>query len=276
MPGTRGSRARALRLRRKAWRARLKASPGQPRHRPWYAPWRLLPGGRPALRHQLARRFRTWRWRHGMAAPRNRQGRPLGWRQRIARRWHLWRGHPGSGTILLGTRRYGRRQRLRAWLRRRRQQPPRPMPAWTGPAGQRVNHIRTYRWMRKDPPAAQPQPRRRAPAPPAQQTGNGTGPAGAGTTARGGTMDTGAMADQIREMSGQDFADPEDVHRTVAGYHELIAAMQEATHQTAEKLSETGVHPAYVQAMEEAAQHLNGIAEELEQVTAGGVMQGPG
>ena len=89
-------------------------------------------------------------------------------------------------------------------------------------------------------------------------------------------MDTKEMGDQIREQGGRDFADPQDVHDTLTGLHEIVAAMQETLQQISERLSETGVHPAYVDATEEAASQMSGIADELEQVTAGGVMRGPG
>jgi len=41
-------------------------------------------------------------------------------------------------------------------------------------------------------------------------------------------VDTGAMADEIRSMAGRDFSDPQDVHDTVSGVHEIVAALQEA------------------------------------------------
>jgi hypothetical protein len=292
-PGSRGSRRRALRNRRKAWRRRLKANPALARRRPWYAPWRMQPGGKPALRHRLSRRVRTWRRRHRLYAPRNRQGRRLTWRDRIARRWHIWRGHPGSGAILLGGRpRLSRRVAARArriasprrwrWLRRHRQAPPRQMPAWTGAAGQRINHHRQYRWLRGGTPVRpqpQPQPRRQRGAQPAgngSSRSNGSGPVpGAGQT-RGGAMDTGAMAESIREQGNHEFVDPQDVHDTLTGMHEIVAAMHDALQVMAQHLAESGVHPAYAEATAEAANQMTGIADGLQSVTQGGVMQGPG
>jgi len=89
-------------------------------------------------------------------------------------------------------------------------------------------------------------------------------------------VDTGAMADEIRSMAGRDFSDPQDVHDTVSGVHEIVAALQEALNEMGQRLEETGVHPAYPAAVQEAASQMSGIADELEAVTAGGVMQGPG
>lgn len=89
-------------------------------------------------------------------------------------------------------------------------------------------------------------------------------------------MDTGAMADQIRELQGQEFRDPQDVHDSVAGLHYLVAALQDVLRDFGERFDETGVHPRYGEATREAAGQMAGIADTLEQVTAGGVMRGPG
>lgn len=88
--------------------------------------------------------------------------------------------------------------------------------------------------------------------------------------------DTKAMADEIRSMGGREFSDPQDVHDTLAGMHELIAALEEVLRQWGDTLEETGVHPRYAEAAKEASAAMSGIAEELEAVTRGGVMQGPG
>jgi hypothetical protein len=84
------------------------------------------------------------------------------------------------------------------------------------------------------------------------------------------------MADEIRGMGGHDFADPQDVHDYVANVHQLVDAMQENLAARADQLDETGVHPAYPEAVREAAMAMSGIADQLEGVTAGGVMRGPG
>jgi hypothetical protein len=88
--------------------------------------------------------------------------------------------------------------------------------------------------------------------------------------------DTAAMADEIRSMGGHEFADPDDVHSTLTGMHEIVAACQETLARWGEQLGETGVHPAYADAAREAASSMTGIADELEEVTSGGVMHGPG
>jgi hypothetical protein len=84
------------------------------------------------------------------------------------------------------------------------------------------------------------------------------------------------MADEIRSMGGAEFADPQDVHDTVSGAHEIVAALQEVLNGWGFTLSETGVHPRYAEAMQEAAGGMQGVAEQLEEITSGGVMRGPG
>jgi hypothetical protein len=88
--------------------------------------------------------------------------------------------------------------------------------------------------------------------------------------------DTAAMADEIRSMGGREFEDPQDVHDTLAGMHEIVAACQETLAHWGQQLGETGVHPAYAEAAQEAAGSMAGIADQLEGVTSGGVMRGPG
>lgn len=89
-------------------------------------------------------------------------------------------------------------------------------------------------------------------------------------------MDTAAMADEIRSQGAHDFSDPQDVHDTLADMHQLVEAMQDTLSQWAERLTETGVHQKYPEAVQEAANQMHGIADQLESVTAGGVMRGPG
>jgi L-lactate utilization protein LutB len=84
------------------------------------------------------------------------------------------------------------------------------------------------------------------------------------------------MAEQIKEMGFREFSDPQDVHDTVAGMHQIVQALQETLQHMGEALAETGTHPAYSQAASDAASQMSGIADELEAVTAGGVMRGPG
>jgi len=237
------------------------------------------------VRRRLSRWFRTWRWKHGLYSPRDRRGRPVTWRARAVRRWRIWRGHPGSGTILLGRRirlRHRAAARLRAiasprhwrWLRSRRQEPPKPLPAWTGAAGERISNRRTYQWVARTPPAApQPQPRSR---PAAQGTGNGTGPGQGAGQEKGKRMDTHAMAEQIREDGKREFDSPQDVHDTLTGMHEVVAAVQETLAHWGEALAEMGTHPRYAEVTAEAAQQMRGIADQMEEVLSGGVMQGPG
>jgi hypothetical protein len=84
------------------------------------------------------------------------------------------------------------------------------------------------------------------------------------------------MADEIRTMGQAEFADPQDVHDTLTGMHEMVQAMQDVLNGWGLSLAETGVHPRYPEAAQEAAQRIAGVAETLEEVTSGGVMRGPG
>jgi hypothetical protein len=84
------------------------------------------------------------------------------------------------------------------------------------------------------------------------------------------------MADEIRSMGGGEFADPDDVHEYLVNVHDLIAALQDNLYSSGEQLAEMGVHPRYAEAVQEAGAAMGGIAEEVESVTSGGVMRGPG
>jgi hypothetical protein len=92
----------------------------------------------------------------------------------------------------------------------------------------------------------------------------------------GSTVDTHAMADEIRSMGRAEFSDPQDIHDTVSGGHEIVAALQEVLNGWGFTLAETGVHPAYAEAMQEAAVAMSGVADQLASITSGGVMRGPG
>jgi hypothetical protein len=89
-------------------------------------------------------------------------------------------------------------------------------------------------------------------------------------------MDTHAMADDIRTMGGAEFADPQDIHDTVSGMHEIVGAIQEVLNGWGLTLAETGAHPAYAEAAQEAAGQMSGVSDQLKQITSGGVMRGPG
>lgn len=89
-------------------------------------------------------------------------------------------------------------------------------------------------------------------------------------------MDTHAMADEIRSMGSAEFADPQDVHDTLAGMHELVQSMQDVLNGWGLSLAETGVHPVYSETVQEAAGAMSGIADQLQSVLSGGVMRGPG
>ena len=277
--GTPQQRANRLasRARVRAVRRRRAANPYARRSR-WYAPWRRQRSGRVPGR---------------IARPRPQ----LTLTGRARRRWNIARGrHQG-----LGIGRKPLRARLRAWryrntsrqvwgqrwaaFRRPRRRPlPRPLaaawqPWWLGTWTARLDRRRQDRWMQRH--------RRNAPVPsrrPAWRPG-GLVPEVAGhvmtspdgSSARGGFMaDTMAMADEIRTMGGGEFAGPEDVHEYLQNVHQLVEALRENLSNKGLELSEMGVHPAYPEAIQEAAGMMTGIADQLEQVTAGGVMRGPG
>ena len=89
-------------------------------------------------------------------------------------------------------------------------------------------------------------------------------------------MDTRAMADEIRSMAGGEFHDANDVHDTLAGMHEIVDAVHESFTHWANLLPEMGTHPLYAEVVQEVAGMLSGISDKLQEVTAGGVMRGPG
>jgi hypothetical protein len=210
---------------------------------------------------------RWWRRQH-----------PVGWRTRIARRWRARRGlHRGLGIARPG--------------RVRTRRPPRPLLAgarnspglnrirhtWLGRGLAGIDRRRQDRWLRRQrrhAPAGVARPR--APQPVVIRTADGAGtswpPAPQGARRAG----TSAMANRIREMAGQDLTDPQDVHDSLTGMHELIAALHENLDRWGGQLESSGMHPAYAAALQRAAGSMAGVADRLAEVTAGGVMHGPG
>jgi hypothetical protein len=226
----------------------------------------------------------TGRWaslRSRFRAPRHpRTGRKLGWRARIVRRRDISRRgmHKGLGTA---------RPSLRSG------RPPRPLfaGARNSPGLHRfrnsrlgrgitwIDRRRQDRWLRRQrryapaavrrPHAPRPGIRLGHPSPYAIPL-NGLNPRAGGGT------DTRAIADQIRVHGGHQFTDAQDIHDSLTGMHELVSAAEDVLAGWWQSLAGTGLHPAYAEAMRKAAGHIAGIADQLEGVTSGGVMRGPG
>jgi hypothetical protein len=298
--GSRGTRRRAMRARYRAWRARLKADPSAPRHRPWHAPWRMIPGGRMSWRH----RFRNWRaarvrgrwsrmWRRRLVVPRDRHGRPLSRRARLARWWRIRRGHsPGifrlRRRVPLRQRVTGRLRRLRPrnwrWLARRRGRPPRPYANrwWARTAAGRwlagrLDRRRMARYMRRrGETAAQPVPRPR-PA----RTVDGTGIFGPGHTRAGGNgMGANTVEPVIAEvqrLGSWDPGDPEDLDDTIRNLSRISRATSHAFRQIASRLEDhVGIHQDIPDALHENGESISHVSDELEGRLGGGLMSSRG
>lgn len=273
-PGRRMAR-QARRARGRAWQVKLNRV--NPLRRRWYAPWRRS--------HVPAWRFR---------------GRKLTWRARIARRWNIRRGKH-SGLSRRRVRRPARvvlrswRRRLgprRAWARFRRHRRrtagvPRPW-AQRGKRYQRQvarfdqwRRDRFRRRFRRHRPAAAPAsaPPGHPAGPPAPAkpvvlpSGRGVPPDENRTTGGTGMADVQSIADAIEELGGWDAEDPDQIHTTLTNLHRVIGSTQSALQRIGDKLPETGVKDSYAEAVNEAAAALGGIADQLESVIGGGVVQ---
>jgi len=89
---------------------------------------------------------------------------------------------------------------------------------------------------------------------------------GPGITGQGATG-TGLRetAEEIRQMSGRQFADSDDVHNTLIDLHQIIGATQESMYALGHKIAELpGVVPEYSAAAFEASGRLQGIADVLQ------------
>ena len=85
--------------------------------------------------------------------------------------------------------------------------------------------------------------------------------------------DVSSIADAIEELGGWDAEDPEQIHDTLTSLHRVIGSAQSALQRIGDKLPETGVKDSYAEAVNEAAAALGGIADQLESVIGGGVVQ---
>jgi hypothetical protein len=204
-------------------------------------------------------------------------GRTLTRRERMARRWRIWRrSHAG-----LGIRGTGARAR----------RPPRPLlggPARGNAAMQRfrasalgrwiarLDRRRQDRWLRRQQRNA-PVPRTRRPAAPVPHIpGYGNSPARTSVNrTRGGNSmaDIHAYTDEIRGAI-HDWIDANDLDGTVEHAHEFPRAIQEEFAAFAERLREsTNLAPRIAEAFEEAASSMAGIADQLHEQTTFGVQQ---
>jgi hypothetical protein len=226
---------------------------------------------------------RVSRWsslRRRLAAPRHRRtGQRLGWRARIARRWRSRRGlHRGLG--IGGARQVGRPPRpllagLRnsPGLRRFAASPLGRGAAW-------IDRRRADRWLRRQrryAPAGVMRPAAPRPGTPGHRLLQASASLiPARTPQAGGRVNIAAMVAQIRAHGAHEFTDAQDVHDTVTGMHEPVQAMHEVLSRWEAALAGSGVHPAYADAVREAAVALAGTVGRLQGVMAGGVTRGPG
>ena len=80
------------------------------------------------------------------------------------------------------------------------------------------------------------------------------------------------VADNIRQMSGKEFVDSDDVHNTLIDLHQIIDGTQQAMHDLAQRIAELpGVVPEYSAAAYEASGRLQGIAGQLQEKVGQGV-----
>jgi len=80
------------------------------------------------------------------------------------------------------------------------------------------------------------------------------------------------VAQGIREMSGSEFQDSDDVHDTLVNLHEIVAATQESMHNLGMQIYDLpGVVPEYSEAAFEAAGRMSGIADDLQAKVGQGI-----
>jgi len=88
------------------------------------------------------------------------------------------------------------------------------------------------------------------------------------------------MASQAEQVSGEisalgswDPGDAQDLHDHVSSLHQVGGATADMYRQSARTIEGTGLHPDYVDALDEAASSIDSIIEELQQRIGGGVMR---
>jgi hypothetical protein len=81
------------------------------------------------------------------------------------------------------------------------------------------------------------------------------------------------VAEQIRDLS-VDWDDAEELHQVLMHLHEIIEATQERFQRLGDKLAETALTERYSEAVAEAAGSLSGVADQIQSVVGGGVLQG--
>jgi uncharacterized membrane protein YccC len=81
------------------------------------------------------------------------------------------------------------------------------------------------------------------------------------------------VADGIRDLN-VDWDNAEELHQILMHLHEIVQATQERLQLVADKLPETAIKPEYSDTISESAADLNGVADKIQSVVGGGVLQG--
>lgn len=80
------------------------------------------------------------------------------------------------------------------------------------------------------------------------------------------------VADGIRDLNVE-WDDPAEFHQILVHLHEIVRATQERLQAVADRLDETPLRQEYQGPVAEAAGSMSGIADQLQQVTGGGVLR---
>jgi hypothetical protein len=151
------------------------------------------------------------------------------------------------------------------------------MPAWTGMAGQRIDHARQYRWMRGGA-VPQPQPRGQAAQPAGNSSSNGSGPVPGAGQSGGGHMPAQIQPaiDEIEQLGGWSPDHATDLDETIRSLSGISASVGTSFHQIARTLEGAGVHEDFSATLDTAANDIEHHSAELESHLAGGLMSHDG
>lgn len=82
------------------------------------------------------------------------------------------------------------------------------------------------------------------------------------------------LADQIRETGAVEFRDSNHAHEILTELSEIISAVEETLRNVAERVYEApGIVNEYGDAATEAAGHLNGVADQVQERIGEGIVQ---
>lgn len=256
-----------------------------------------------SARHRIAAwrtrwaRFRWSRgWRARLVLPRDARGRLLNRRQRLARRWRIWRGRaPGiirlRRQVPLRRRVMARVARLRPrnwrWPGRRRRRPPRSWADRFAPGGLahwlalRADRYRYGRWHRRHgrgSPRTAPGTRRPGdPVPGRRGTPNGSG-TGPGRTAGGRPVSTQVenAADEVAQLGAWDPEGPADLHETIASLDTVANSVASAYEQVAATLEDYGVNSGFSETLREQIGSIRSASASLHETAGSGLMERAG